>query len=91
MTLKTFAAKEIGSAPTMNEVVKKKVDKTSSRRAASYLARLSEKKGRRVLVDLSEEHASMLDELITDGFGVTVAAVVREALVLAHTNRFKGQ
>lgn len=91
MTLKTFAAKEIESTLTMNEVVKKKADKTSSKRAASYLARLAEKKGRRVLVDLSEEHAGMLDELLTDGFGATVAAVVREALVQAHAKRFGGQ
>ena len=60
-------------------------DKTSGKRATTYLQRLEEKKGKRLPIDFHEEHLTKIKDLIDDaGPGATAAKVIREAIDQAH-------
>lgn len=63
-----------------NSTRKKTRRTASTQRQKSYLQRLAEGKGRRVLLDLDGANAAMLDELIASGYGVSQADVLRRAL-----------
>jgi hypothetical protein len=74
------------------EIQKKKPRaKTSTTRAASYLDRLAENNGKRVVVDLAADQVVQLEELIAGGFGGTAAAVAREAINQVHLQRSGGK
>ncbi|CAN7628637.1 hypothetical protein LJR189_004752 [Acidovorax delafieldii] len=67
---------------------KKKVtqgDTTRTERAKAHLERLSEAKGKRLLVDLDAEGSVALTELLASGYGATYKAVVNRALIAAST------
>ena len=60
--------------------VKKPVDRTRTARQVAHLERLSESKGKRLVVDLDQEAKESLEALLGAGYAESQAAVVRKAL-----------
>lgn len=58
-------------------------DTTRTERAKAHLERLTEAKGKRLLVDLDAEGSAALSELLASGYGATNKAVVNRALIAA--------
>lgn len=61
-------------------------DRTSAQRATTFLARLGEKKGKRLPVDLFADHLQKLDDLKLAGYGKTFAEIIRKAIDDTHAN-----
>lgn len=59
-------------------------DKTSTKRQGAHLDRLAASKGKRTVIDLDGEHLAKLDALVSSGYGVSKADVIRRALDDAH-------
>jgi hypothetical protein len=69
----------------MTSEKKNPYDRTSAKRATTYLQRLEEKKGKRLPIDFHEEHLTKIKDLIDNaGPGATAAGVIREAIDQAH-------
>ena len=74
---------ELGQVSLMMETKKKPKrgqDTTRTKRQGEYLDRLTEAKGKRLVVDLDATGKTDLEALLTVGYGANQAEVVRNAL-----------
>jgi hypothetical protein len=63
---------------------KDKYDKTSTRRQLAHIERLASTNGRRLVLDLNEEHTKKLKDIIDANYGSTAVASVRRMIDEIH-------
>lgn len=73
----------------MTEQKKPRGDVTRTARAGAYLERLTEAKGKRVVVDLAAPAREALDALIACGYETSQKAVISKALLAAAQDSVK--
>lgn len=62
-------------------------DKTSASRQTTYLDTLKKNNGKRVPIDFDASRLSKIDDLLAEGFGNSIADVVRRAVDEIHAKR----